>query len=204
MSVRIGDALRFFVWLVWGGASLAGCVHVLDAQPDPESLKASGILGHVLVWQAEGSGRIFPPELASFECEQIESGERYQITVAEDAAFFIASLSPGRYHVTRVIMREGEFRSMAEVPLQFDVPVDGFAYLGKWSLQLEPPNFTRELVVTVQADWVEAVTDLRLRYPGFEINQVETQLAEPTMVRARLYEMTPYPRFRWFNRHNST
>lgn len=181
-----------------------GCVHHLATLPPSETLKEPVVFGHIHIWQAEPSGRIFLPELATFEFVRQESGERYRVDIGAVASTFIFSLEPGRYQLTRLILREGEFRAGADVPLIFEVPPQGLTYLGKWSLQVEPPNFRRDLVVRVEMEVVEALVNLKLRYPILDLKGVVTRLAEPTIVRARLYEMTPYPRFRWFNRHNPT
>ena len=191
----------FILWLI---GMLAGCVQHFDAQPIPETLKKPAVFGYIEVWQAEPSGRIFLPQVASFEFIRQEGGERYRVDIGADSSFFIVSVDPGRYKLTRLILREGEFRASADVPLTFEVPSRGLAYLGKWSIQVESPNFTRELELNVKTEMVEALVDLTLRYPMFDIEEVVTRVAEPPVVRSRLYEMTPYPRFRWFNRHNPT
>lgn len=98
----------------------------------------------------------------------------------------------------------GRVSSKCRGSLRFESPTQGLAYIGKWSIQVEAPNFRRELVVKVETAPTEALVELRLRYPRINLKQVVTRLAEPTIVGARLYEMTPYPRFRWFNRHNPT
>lgn len=199
---------KFFLkggWLIfWLIGMLVGCVQHIEAQPIPETLGEPAVFGHIEVWQAEPSGRIFLPQIASFEFIRQEGGERYRVDIGADSSFFIVSVDSGQYKLTRLILREGEFRASADVPLTFEVPSHGLAYLGKWSIQVESPNFTRELVLRVKTEMVEALVDLTLRYPMFDMEQVVTRVAEPLVVRSRLYEMTPYPRFRWFNRHNPT
>ena len=204
MRVIIIHRLRVWALIGWCLCIMTGCVHQLQAIPAPESLKGSVVFGQIHVWQAEPSGRIFLPELASFEFIRQEGGARYRVEVEADTSWFAIPLEPGEYQVTRLIMREGEFRASAEVPLRFESPTQGLAYIGKWSIQVEAPNFRRELVFKVETAPTEALVELRLRYPRINLKQVVTRLTEPTIVRARLYEMTPYPRFRWFNRHNPT
>jgi len=189
------------LWLI---AMMAGCVQHFEAQPIPEILKDPAVFGHIEVWQAEPSGRIFLPEVASFEFIRQEGGDRYRVDIGADSSFFIFSVGPGRYTLTRLILREGGFRANADVPLVFEVPSHGLGYLGKWSIQLESPNFTRELELKVKIEMAEALVDLTLQYPMFDMEKVVIRVAEPPVVRSRLYEMTPYPRFRWFNRHNPT
>jgi len=126
------------------------------------------------------------------------------VDIEAASSYFFLSLDPGQYQVTRVFIQEGGFRSSAEVPLVFEVPDQGIVYLGAWRFQIDSPNFTRELEVTISSEQVKAVVELNVRYPSLSPNLVVSFLAEPSLLRSRLYEITPYPRFRWFQRHNPT
>jgi hypothetical protein len=181
-----------------------GCAHQLPSHPPQEDLREPMVFGHIHVWQEEPSGRIFLPELASLEFISRDGQRRYRVEIEAASSYFFLSLDPGQYQVTRVIIQEGGFRSSAEVPLNFEVPEQGVVYLGGWRFQVDPPNYTRELEVTIVPEPVNAIVEMTVRYPSFASNVVVSSLAEPTLLRARLYEITPYPRFRYFNRHNST
>ncbi|MGD9852543.1 MAG: hypothetical protein AB7T38_14890 [Nitrospirales bacterium] len=201
---QLGSIGRGLIQLGILACSLMGCVHQLDHHPPAGSLKEPIVFGKIQLWQDEPSGRIFLPDRSSIEFMEQKTGTRYQVEVDGASSFFFLSLTPGVYQVTQVIIYEGGFRARAEVPLVFTVPEDGVGYLGNWHFNLNPPNFSRDLELTISSERVEAIVELRIRYPSFSGKSMATVLAEPRELRARLYEMTPYPRFRWFNRHNPT
>ncbi|MFZ1744615.1 MAG: hypothetical protein WBO24_15055 [Nitrospirales bacterium] len=181
-----------------------GCAHQLPSHPSQEDLTEPLVFGHIHVWQEEPSGRIYHPELASLEFISKDGQSRYRVEIEAASSYFFLSLKPGQYQVTRVFIVEGGFRSSAEVPLTFEVPDQGVVYLGGWRFQIDPPNYTRELEVTIVSESVKAIVEMTVRYPSLSSNVVLSSLAEPPLLRARLFEVTPYPRFRYFNRHNST
>ncbi|PJA77995.1 MAG: hypothetical protein CO149_06450 [Nitrospirae bacterium CG_4_9_14_3_um_filter_51_5] len=181
-----------------------GCVHQLTAHPAQENLKEPLVFCHIHVWQDKPSGRIFLPELASLEFITKDGERRYRVDIEAASSYFFLSLKPGQYQVTRVCIHEGWFRSSAEVPLVFEVPDQGVAYLGEWRFYIDSPNFTRELEVIISYEPLKAIVELRARYPSLPPHLVVSSLAEPFLLRSRLYEITPYPRFRWFQRHNPT
>ncbi|WP_447964448.1 hypothetical protein [Nitrospira sp. Ecomares 2.1] len=181
-----------------------GCAHQLPPHPSQEDLTEPLVFGRIHVWQKEPSGRVYLPELASLEFSSRDGQQRYRVEIEAASSYFFLSLKPGQYQVNRVVIQEGEFRSSAEVPLTFEVPDRGVVYLGGWRIQVDPPNYTRELEVTIVSESVEAIVEMMVRYPSLSSHVVLTSLAEPPLLRARLFEVTPYPRFRYFNRHNST
>jgi len=197
LTLRIG-----FLGILLGMSM--GCVHQLPAHPTQENLKEPLVFGQIHLWQDKPSGRIFIPELASLEFIAKDGQRRYRVNIEAAASYFFLPLDPGHYQVTRVFIAEGGFRSSAEVHLAFEVPDEGVVYLGAWRFQLDPPNFTREVEVRISSEPVQAIAELIVRYPSLSLHPVVSKLAEPSLLRSRLYEITPYPRFRWFNRHNST
>ena len=201
MLTVLAFRLAFPVMLV--GMSM-GCAYQLPSHPFQEDLTEPLVFGHIQVWQEEPSGRIYLPELASLEFSSREDQRRYRVEIDAASSYFFLSLKPGQYQVTRVFIVEGGFRSSAEVPLTFEVPDQGVVYLGGWRFQVDPPNYTRELEVTIVSESVKAIVEMTVRYPSLSSNVVLSSLAEPPLLRARLFEVTPYPRFRYFNRHNST
>ncbi|MCA9421038.1 MAG: hypothetical protein KC592_08475 [Nitrospira sp.] len=194
---------RIVLLVIFAVMSL-GCAHQFPAHPAQEDIKAPLVFGHIQVWQENPSGRIFLPEMASFEFIARDGGRRYRVDIEADSSYFFLPLDPGQYQVTRVFIHEGGFRSSAEVPLAFEVPVQGVVYLGWWRFQIGSPDFTRDLEVTISSELVQAIVELRVRYPSLPQKLIVSSLAEPFLLRSRLYEITPYPRFRYFNRHNPT
>jgi hypothetical protein len=181
-----------------------GCVHQLPAHPTQENLKEPLVFGHIQVWQDKPSGRISLPELASLEFVTKDGKKRYHVDIEAASSYFFLPLDPGDYQVTRMFIQEGGFRSSAEVPMEFEVPEYGVVYLGTWRFQIDSPNFIREVEVKISSEQVKAIVELHARYPSLSLQPVVSALPEPSLLRSRLYEITPYPRFRWFNRHNST
>ena len=203
--IRIVSLLIFKIgWVGLMAGMTLGCVHQVVAYHPQESLKEPLVFGHIELWQAEPSGRRYLPELSKFEFIEKEGGRRYRMSINASSFYFFLSLNPGQYQITRVFIQEGWFRANAEVPLEFKVPEQGVAYLGMWRLQIGPPNFMRKLGVKVFSQPVEAMAELRMKYPAVSLNSVQTELAEPVELRSRLYPITPYPRFWWFNRQNPT
>lgn len=203
MAIRTDFACRLVFLGLFVGMSM-GCAHQLPSHPSQEDLTEPMVFGYIHVWQEEPSGRIFLPELASLEFSSRDGQRRYRVEIEAASSYFFLSLKPGHYQVNRVIIQEGEFRSSAEVPLTFEVPDRGVVYLGGWRIQVDPPNYTRELEVTIVSESVEAIAEMMVRYPSLSSHVVLSSLAKPPLLRARLFEVTPYPRFRYFNRHNST
>ena len=203
MAMLIVRACRLAVLGIFVGM-IMGCVYQLPSHPSQDDLTEPLVFGHIHVWQEEPSGRIYLPELASLEFSSPDGHRRYRVDIEAASSYFFLSLKPGRYQVTRVFIQEGVFRSSAEVPLTFEVPDQGVVYLGGWRFQIDPPNYTRELEVTIVSESVKAIVELTVRYPSLSSTVVLSSLAEPSLLRARLFEVTPYPRFRYFNRHNST
>ena len=203
MAMLIVRACRLAVLGIFVGM-IMGCVYQLPSHPSQDDLTEPLVFGHIHVWQEEPSGRIYLPELASLEFSSPDGHRRYRVEIEAASSYFFLSLKPGRYQVTRVFIQEGVFRSSADVPLTFEVPDQGVVYLGGWRFQIDPPNYTRELEVTIVSESVKAIVELTVRYPSLSSTVVLSSLAEPSLLRARLFEVTPYPRFRYFNRHNST
>lgn len=203
MAMLIVRACRLAVLGIFVGM-IMGCVYQLPSHPSQDDLTEPLVFGHIHVWQEEPSGRIYLPELASLEFSSPDGHRRYRVDIEAASSYFFLSLKPGRYQVTRVFIQEGVFRSSADVPLTFEVPDQGVVYLGGWRFQIDPPNYTRELEVTIVSESVKAIVELTVRYPSLSSTVVLSSLAEPSLLRARLFEVTPYPRFRYFNRHNST
>lgn len=201
---QLGSIPRGLIQLGFLWIGLMGCVHHLDQHPPEKSLKEPLVFGKIHLWQDEPSGRISLPDRSSIEFMKQQGGTRYRMEVDGASSFFFLSLTPGVYQVTQVVIYEGGFRARAELPLVFTVPEDGIGYLGNWRLHLNPPNFSRDLELTITSELVEAIVELRVRYPSFFGKPISTVAVEPQTLRSRLFEMTPYPRFRWFNRHNPT
>lgn len=191
-------------WIGFVAGMTSGCVHQVVAYPPQESLREHLIFGQIGLWQAEPSGRIYLPELSKFEFIEKEGGHRYRMSIDDSSFYFFLSLDPGQYRITRVFIQEGDFRASAEVPLECEVPEHGVAYLGTWRLQIGPPNFMRKLGVKIFSQLVEAMAELRMKYPSVSLSSVRTQLAEPVEFRSRLFPITPYPRIWWFTRQHTT
>jgi hypothetical protein len=202
---KIISLLIFKIWwlgLVAGVTS--GCVHQVVAYPPQDSLREPLVFGQIELWQAEPSGRWYLPELSKFEFIEKEGGRRYRMKINASSFYFFLSLDPGQYRITRVFIKEGAFRANADVPLEFEVPEQGIVYLGTWRFHIKPPNFVRMLEVKILSQPKEGMAELKMKYPSFSLNSVQTQLAEPFELRSRLYPITPYPRIWWFSRQHTT
>jgi hypothetical protein len=89
--------------------------------------------------------------------------------------------------------------------MSFFVDAEAITYVGTWRFGVDSPRYGRMVVASAVTDQAEAarVRDfLDNRYPTFDGRTIVEALPQPAQMEARLYEVTPYPRYsRYFRRH---
>jgi hypothetical protein len=129
------------------------------------------------------------------------TGERIRVNIASPDDHFVLSLPAGDYRLSRVQINEGPFLAMADVTATFQVNQDVVTYLGTWRFMVDAPRTQRMAVMSAAAEQGEAESQLIARYPGLAGRHIRTVLPSPATAEVRLYEVSPYPRYRYFRRH---
>lgn len=187
-----------------GWLSLQGCVTQLPAVPEEGSLPSNVVVGRVVAVLTGERSRIYEPAVKSFEVENRQTKQRFNIQIESDNESFIVPLAPGDYQLTRVQINEGPFLSMAQLASTFSIGQDSVTYLGTWRFGVDSPKYGRMVsvsMVTDEAGRAEALQTLG-HDQQVDIKDVATVLPDPPELQARLYEVMPYPRVpRYFRRH---
>jgi hypothetical protein len=183
---------------------LQGCVTQLPAVPEEGSLLSNVAVGRVVAVLTGERSRIYEPAVRSFEVQNRQTKQRFNVQIESDNESFILPLAPGDYELTRVQINEGPFLSMAELASTFSIGHDPVTYLGTWRFGVDSPKYGRMVsvsMVTDEEDRAEALQTLGHDQHA-DIKDVATVLPEPPELQTRLYEVMPYPRVpRYFRRH---
>lgn len=133
-----------------------------------------------------------------------DTGERFRIDVrAVDSKLFL-KLPPGAYELSRIMINEGAFQSLATPGPTFNIEPRKVNYIGTWRVGIGSPTYNRKISVTIANDLSVASQDLLARYPRLSTPSITNQLPTPTESVTRLYETDPYPLIWWFRRHHTT
>ena len=193
------------VFLVTVVAGLWGCVTQLPVLIDPQDVTEGLVIGRVVADLTGDRSRRFSPAVRFVEIEDQASHKRFQVEINSPDRYFAAHLPSGQYRLTRVQISEGPFMSMADVSITFPVDATVITYVGTWRFGVDSPRYGRMIVVSVVADQagtVQAQDFLDGRYPKLKGSAMVEILPQPTEIKARLYEVMPYPRYpRYFRRH---
>jgi hypothetical protein len=149
--------------------------------------------------------RRYEPEIRFFEFEDLQTYKRFKVEVQSDDRHFAVALPPGEYRLNRVQISEGPFMSMAQLAMDFSVGNSPVTYLGTWRFGVDSPRYGRMVVVSMifnQDEMGQALEFLAKRYPSIGKQTVVEGLPQPSQMEARLYEVMPYPRYRYFRRHS--
>lgn len=148
--------------------------------------------------------RIYSPVVRFFELYSPTLDRRFQVEVDAAKAFFALAIPPGEYVLTRVQITEGAFRGMAQVHQPFEVKATGATYVGSWTLALAPPRYDRTMELSIASEPIAATAEFMARHPAFD-GPVHTAFPEAVIApKTRLWEIYPYPRYKYFLRHHPT
>jgi hypothetical protein len=161
-------------------------------------------LGRVITLLTGPTTRWFKPELRFFEVVSTSSHERFRIDVHSDDAWFVLPVPPGEYELSRLQIAEGAFLGTAGLEPKFRVAEGQVTYVGTWRLGIESPQYDRSVLLSAIAEPQTAVDEAVARYPSLHDRSVTTDLLNPSTVETRIYEVPPYPRFKWFRRHQTS
>ncbi len=135
-----------------------------------------------------------------FDVRNEGTGELIRVHVREKAKRFVVRLSPGHYHVLRIQIGEGPFRSESYTDMNFDVFPDKTNYLGIWRLRIDAPKTVRMLqldVFTGVPDWEQ----LLLLHPELGEKALMVSTPQPGTNQNRLFAVAPsQPRAKYFYR----
>jgi len=186
--------------VVWGHACVAG------VSPIPESFPENGsvALGRIKVELIGPSSRWYEPEVRFIELYNPTLEMRFRIDIETDKSLFVISLPEGDYHITRVQIGEGAFRGMAELTASFHLDADALNYLGTWTFGVGSPYYDRDIMLTVSSEMVQAIAEAKMIYQDLPSRPITSNLASPAKSQTRLFEVTPYPRMRWFQRRTTS
>ena len=183
---------------------MQGCVSQLPAVPEVGSLPSNVAVGRVVVVLTGERSRIYEPAVKSFEVENRQTQQRFNVHIESDNESFILPLAPGDYELTRVQINEGPFLSMAQLASTFSIGQDSVTYLGTWRFGVESPKYGRMVSVSMVSDEDDCEKALQTlaQDQQIDIKNIPTALPDPPELQTRLYEVMPYPRVpRYFRRH---
>lgn len=162
------------------------------------------VVGRVLAVITGDRSRRYEPEIRFFEFEDLETHERFNVEIQSGDRHFAVALPPGKYRLNRVQVSEGPFMSMVQLAMDFSVGKSPVTYLGTWRFGIDSPRYGRMVVVSMVIDQGEmeaAVEFLDEQFPAFSKWPMVEMLPQPSHVKSRLYEVMPYPRYKYFRRH---
>jgi hypothetical protein len=180
--------------------AVAGCATTLHPLPAGQPVRSPVVFGRIHTVLLAPSNRWYVPQLDAMELHRMDTGERFEIEMQPPEEWFTVALPAGRYEVMRVRVQEGPFRSIATIGMQFAVAAETVTYVGDWRIGIEAPQQGRMILISAVADRGTAWAEFRSRHPG-STEEFVTSLPDPTVLEERLYEVEPYPRYRYFRRH---
>jgi len=194
---------NFFIHILLSSLALlvGGCVAALEPIPSSFPREGAVAFGRVKVILTGPTTRWYQPEIQFIELHNQDLDERFRLDIGSKESLFAISLPEGAYKITRVQIREGGFRGMAELSASFHIDSNTVHYLGTWTFEVASPFYNRDLVMTVSSEMIQAVAEASVTFQDFKSRPVTASLAQPESAQVRLYEVMPYPRMRYFRRH---
>ncbi len=178
-----------------------GCASSVPARPAEIKAERPLAFGRTQAVLTAPSTRWYAPEVRFLELRNRTTYERIRVDVVSADGLFVLNLPPGEYELTRVQINEGPFLAMADLTATFQVNPDIVTYLGTWRFMVDSPRTQRMLVLSVAPEQEEPVRELTALYPAVASRPVRTAIPTLAASESRLYEVAPYPRYRWFRRH---
>ena len=186
-------------------AAFVGCGTTIRSPEMTLTAENNAILFGQISTQLTGpTTRAFQPEVQFFELVHQETGRQYRIEIDAQISPIVFAVIPGNYVLTRIMIREGAFRAMANFEWSFRLEENTVNDLGRWDIMVSSPAYNRTIQIEASSRSEDMLMDLHRRYPTFTDFPIVTQNLTPSAMKSRLFEMSPYPKFRYFNRHHST
>ena len=200
------DRSGCFIWsCVAALFFLQACATDIPAAPGQGVVQPNVAVGRVVAVLTGERSRKFEPAIRSFELQNRQTKERIRVEIESDNEPFILALAPGDYELIRVQINEGPFLSIAQLASKFSISQDPITYLGTWRFGVDSPKYGRMVSVSMvsdEDDRAQMLGTLAQGDPSLDVNVVTTALPDPTELKARLFEVMPYPRVpRYFRRH---
>jgi hypothetical protein len=190
------------------GVPLAGLLMscAINLTPFPDTIRSgsSVMLGRVMTLLTGPTTRWYTPELRFFEVMNVSTHERFRVDVHSGDTWFVLQVPPGEYELSRLQISEGAFLGTAGLEPRFTIAEGQVTYVGTWRLGIESPQYDRSVLLSAIEEPQTAVNEALARYPTLHGRPVMTDLPKPSTVETRIYEVPPYPRFKWFRRHQTS
>ena len=139
-------------------------------------------------------------EVRFFDVKNEETGKSTRISMTESTKWFVTRLSPGHYHVLRIQIGEGPFRSESYTDMNFEVFPDKTNYLGMWRIRVDAPKTVRMLQLDVFSE-VLNWEQLLVVHPELGEKALMVSIPQPDTNQSRLFAVAPsQPRAKYFYR----
>jgi hypothetical protein len=183
--------------------SVLACTTALPPLIDSTHTTGQVVVGRILAVMTGETSRRYAPEVRLIEVENQQTSERFHVEIKSEDRHVAFVLPPGRYRITRVQINEGPFLSMAQLGIAFSVDESPVTYLGTWRFGVDSPRYGRMVTVSIVLDKDEigqAIDFLHTQVPTLSEQPIVTVLPQPSQIESRLYEVMPYPRYKYFRR----
>ena len=127
-----------------------------------------------------------------FDVKNEETGKLTRISMTESTKRFVTRLSPGHYHVLRIQIGEGPFRSESYTDMNFEVFPDKTNYLGIWRLRVDAPKTVRMLQLDVFSE-VLNWEPLLVLHPELGEKALMVSIPQPDTNQSRLFCGRSFP-----------
>ena len=135
-----------------------------------------------------------------FDVKNEETGKLTRISMTKSTKRFVTRLSPGHYHVLRIQIGEGPFRSESYTDMSFEVFPDKTNYLGMWRIRVDAPKTVRMLQLDVFSE-VLNWEPLLVLHPELGEKALMVSIPQPDTNQSRLFAVAPsQPRAKYFYR----
>lgn len=195
-NMKLNSIFVLFVIFLLGN----GCVETLQHVSESFPKEGAVAFGRIKVISSGSMKRWYDPEVRFIELRDQSNDRRFQLEIESAQSLFAFSLPEGKYQITRVQIREGGFRGMAELSASFTIAPEKVNYLGTWTFTVAAPYYDRDIILTVSSELIQTLAETQMTFPQFTSRSMVNNLAQPMKVRSRLFEISPYPRVRWFQR----
>ena len=184
--------------------SLSACATELPPLIDNTHTTGQVVVGRIFAVITGETSRWHAPEVRLIEVENQHTSERFHVEIKSKDRHFAFVLPSGKYHLTRVQISEGPFMSMAKLDIAFSVGESPVTYLGTWRFGISSPRYGRMIVVSMvleEGEMDQAIDFLHKQVPTLSEQPIVAMLPQPSQIEARLYEVMPYPRYKYLRRH---
>lgn len=181
-----------------------GCMSNIQSKVDSFPDNGTVLFGRIQVVLTGPTTRWYEPRINFIELYNQTIDQRFRVDIESNESLLVFPLPDGDYQLTRVQIGEGGFRGMANLSVVFHIQPDTVNYVGTWKFSVASPFYDRDLALTVSSELVQTLSEAYVVYPDLQNPHITITLPTPTEIQTRLFEVTPYPRVRWFQRRSTS